>query len=291
MTNRSEHTILVSGATGQQGGAVARHLLQRGFRVRALTRHPDQEAARKLADAGAEIAEGNFEDRTSLNRALNGAYGAYSVQNTWTAGVEGEVRQGKAFADAAKDADIQHFVYSSVGGAERNTGIPHFDSKWEIEEHIREVDLPATILRPVFFMNNWSGFKEPIAGGQLPQPLSPDTPLQQIAASDIGAFAAIAFANPDDWVGRARELAGDELTMTETAEAFSRVLNREVEHVQVPWGVFEEQAGEEMTTMYRWFEAQGYDADINALRTEYPALQRLEPFLREHGWEELAAAG
>ena len=291
MTNRSEHTILVSGATGQQGGAVTRHLLQRGFRVRALTRHPDQKAARNLADAGAEIAEGSFEDRTSLNRALDGTYGAYSVQNTWTAGVEGEVRQGKAFADAAKDAGVQHLVYSSVGGAERNTGIPHFDSKWEIEEHIRDIGLPATILRPVFFMNNWSGFKEPIAGGQLPQPLSPDTPLQQIAASDIGAFAAIAFANPDDWKGRARELAGDELTMTETAEVFSRVLGREVEHVQVPWGVFEEQAGEEMTTMYRWFEAQGYDADIDALRTEYPALQRLDPFLHEHGWEELASTG
>lgn len=292
MTTPNERTILVSGATGQQGGAVARHLLKEGFRVRALTRSPEGEAAQALADAGAELAEGNFEDRASLDAALDGAYGAFSVQNFMTAGgPNGEVRQGKAFADAAKDAGTPHFVYSSVGAAEKDTGIPHFDSKWQIEEHIRALELPATILRPVFFMENWAGYQDTIAGGQLPQPLSPDTALQQIAVDDIGAFAALAFRDPDDWLGRAVELAGDELTMTETAEAFSRVLGREVEHVQVPWEAFEEQAGEEMTVMYRWFEEVGYDADIEALREEYPDLERFEPFLREHGWGETALQG
>src|SRR5690625_1882813 len=152
-----KHTIVVSGATGQQGGAVARHLLDHNFHVRALTRNPSQRAARELAGAGAEVTEGDFYDTESLSRALDGAYGAFSVQNSNKAGVKNEIRQGKAFAEAAKKAGVNHFVYSSVGAAEKETGIPHFDSKWEIEEYIRLLELPHTILRPVYFMTNWLG--------------------------------------------------------------------------------------------------------------------------------------
>lgn len=279
-----QHTIVVSGATGQQGGAVARHLLERGFHIRALTRDPGQAAARALADRGAELVEGNLNDRASLDRALAGAYGAYSVQNFYEAGYENEIRQGKTFAEAAQEARVAHFVYSSVGGAERHTSIPHFESKWQVEEQIRATDLPATILRPVFFMDNWARFKDTLLGGQLPQPLSPDTSLQQIAVDDIGAFAALAFSNPDEWIGRAVEIAGDEQTMTKLAETFSLVLNREVKYVPVPWKAFEQQAGEEMALMFRWFESDGYEADIKALREEYPQLTSVESFLRTQGW-------
>ncbi|MGH8126319.1 MAG: NmrA/HSCARG family protein [Gammaproteobacteria bacterium] len=280
MIDPATRTILVSGATGQQGGAVARHLLDKGFQVRVLTRDPEQQIARAFAARGAEVVVGDFDDRASLERALDGAYGAYSVQNFWKSGMEAEVRQGKAFAEAAGDAGIEHFVYSSVGGAERGTGITHFDSKWEIEEHIRKLGLPATILRPVYFMDNWMNFKDAIVGGKLPQPLDPDTPFQQIAVDDIGAFAALAFANPDEWIGRAVEIAGDELTMTEIAETFGRVIGRKVEYLQLPWDAFTKQAGEELAAMYRWFQSDGYEADIKALREEYPPLTRLEPFLR-----------
>lgn len=280
-----QHIILVSGATGQQGGAVARHLLSKGFRVRALTRNGDQDAARALTDQGAEVVEGSFDDRASLDRALDGVYGAYSVQGFFEESVESEVRWGKAFADAASDAGVEHFVYNSVGGAERETGVPHFDSKWAIEEHIRALGLPATILRPVMFMNNWTTFtRDSILGGQLPQPLSPDTSLQVIAVDDIGAFAALAFSDPDTWIGRALEIAGDELTMTQAAETFGRVLGHQVEYVQVPWEAFEEQSGEELTVMYRWFEDEGYETDIAALRDMHPELVRLEPFLRAQDW-------
>lgn len=279
-----QHTIVVSGATGRQGGAVARHLLERGFHVRALTRNPDQTAARALADRGAELVEGNLGDRLSLDRALAGAYGAYSVQNFYEAGYENEIRQGTMFAEAAQKAGVAHFVYSSVGGAERHTGIAHFESKWQVEEQIRALDLPATILRPVFFMDNWAQFKDTLLDGQLPQPLSPDTSLQQIAVDDIGAFAALAFSNPGEWIGLAVEIAGDELTMTKLAETLRRVLSREVKYVQVPWEAFEQQAGEEIAMMYRWFESDGYEADIKALREEYPQLTSLESFLRAQGW-------
>lgn len=279
-----KYTILVSGATGQQGGAVLRHLLDIGFHVRVLTRNPNQTTARDLAESGVEVFKGDFMERDSLDRALDGVHGAFSVQNAHSAGIEGEIEQGKAFADAAKDANVKHFVYTSVGGAERNTGIPHFDSKGEIEKHIHSIGLPATILRPVFFMNNWTRFKETILGGQLLSPLSPDTKLQQIAVDDIGFFAALAFADPDKWIDQAIEIAGDELTMTETAETFSHALDQKVEFVQVPWDKWEEQAGEEMTTMYRWFEEKGYQADIKKLRDLHPGLKNLTSFLQTQDW-------
>ena len=163
----AERAILVTGATGQQGGAVVRHLRTQGFAVRALTRDGQSPAARALAAEGVEVVQGDLDDRASLDRALAGAYGVYSVQNFALTGVEGEVRQGTTLADAAKATGIQHFVYSSVGSADRQTGIPHFESKFRIEEHIRAIDLPHTILRPVFFMENFGYARDAILGGTL----------------------------------------------------------------------------------------------------------------------------
>lgn len=282
-----DRTILVTGATGHQGGAVARHLLQRGFRVRALTRNPDKPAARALAEKGAELVEGNLDDRASLDRALQGAYGAFSVQNFWETGYEREVEQGKRLADAARDAGVEHFVYSSVGSAHRNTGLSHFESKWEIENHVRELDLPYTIFRPVFFMDNWETpfLRGSILAGTLAQPLDPDVSFQQVAVDDIGAFVATAFENRDQWLRRETDLAGDERTMPGIAEAFGRVIGRPVTYFQVPWEEFRKAAGEEYHTMYRWFQEVGYDVDIPALRREAPQLTDFEQYLRQSGWE------
>jgi uncharacterized protein YbjT (DUF2867 family) len=129
---------------------------------------------------------------------------------------------------------VEHFIYSSVGSAHGQTGIPHFESKWEVEEYVREIGLPYTILRPVFFMQNWEMMCEMILGGTLAQPLDPDKPFQQVAVEDVGAFAAIAFENPDRWIELEVDLAGDEQTMPEMAETFGRVLGREVSYYQVP---------------------------------------------------------
>ncbi len=180
---------------------------------------------------------------------------------------------------------MRHVVYSSVGSAHRETGIPHFDSKGEIEEYKRQTDLPYTILRPVFFMQNWEMMRDQILDGTLAQPLDPEKPLQQVNVEDIGAFAAIAFERPDEWLGREVDLAGDELTMPEVAEAMSLVTGQEVEYYQVPWDEFEEQMGEEFTVMYRWFNEVGYEANIGALREIYSELATLEQYLRSHGWE------
>jgi uncharacterized protein YbjT (DUF2867 family) len=247
-----EPLILVCGATGKQGGAVARSLLERGFRVRALTRDPQKPEAQALAEQGAEVVQGDMEDRSAVDQVLiEGVYGVFSVQNFWETGYDGEVQQGKTVADAARAAGVDHFVYSSVGSAHRKTGIPHFESKREIEEHVRQIGLPFTIFRPTFFMQNWEWTREMILGGTLAQPLDPDKPLQQVAAEDIGAFAAIAFENPDSWIGREVDLAGDEQSMSEIAETFGRVIGREVSYYQVPWDQFEEQMGEEATLNLR----------------------------------------
>jgi uncharacterized protein YbjT (DUF2867 family) len=265
-----------------------RNLLKRGFAVRALTRDPEKPEAGELAGLGAEVVSGDLEDRSSIERVLDGVHGVFSVQQFWESGVEGETRQGMKLTDAAKAAGVEHLVYSSVGSAHRETGIPHFDSKWEVEEHVRASGVPYTVLRPVFFMQNWEMMRDPILGGTLPQPLDPEKPFQMIDADDIGVFAAMAFENPNGWTGREVDLAGDELTMPEIADTFSRVIGGQVDYFQTPWDQFEEQMGEEYTVMYRWFDDHGYEADIAGLRKEYQGLVSFEQYLRSHGWENAA---
>jgi uncharacterized protein YbjT (DUF2867 family) len=282
--------ILVSGATGQQWGAVARSLLGRGIGVRALTRDPEKPEAKELVDLGAEVASGDLEDRSSIERVLDGVRGVFSVQQSWETGVEGKVRQGVLLADAAKAAGVDHYVYSSVGSAHRETGIPHFESKWEVEEHVRGNGVPYTVLRPVFFMQNCEFLREPILGGTLPQPLDPDKSFQTVDANDIGVFAAMAFENPGEWIGREVDLAGDEMTMPQIADTFSRAIGRQVDYFQVPWDQFEEQMGEEYTVMYRWFDEHGYEADIAALKEEHPGLVAFEQYLRANGWENAGSS-
>src|SRR5215471_20489702 len=150
-----ERIVMVTGATGRQGGAVVRHMLPKGWKLRALTRNPKNYAAQELARKGVEVAQGDLEDPASLDRAARGVYGIYSVQDFWSIGVKREVQQGKNVADAAKKTGVEHFVYSSAGGAERNSGIDHFESKWEVENYIRKLGLPATMIRPVAFMANY----------------------------------------------------------------------------------------------------------------------------------------
>jgi uncharacterized protein YbjT (DUF2867 family) len=281
-TKKRSQTILVTGATGQQGGATLRHLRKAGFPVRALTRHPDEPQARALAGQVVELAQGDMDDRISLTRALDDAYGVFSVQNSHTAGIEGEIRQGIQLADLARTSNIEQFVYSSVGSADQRTGIPHFDSKFRIEEHIRATGMHYTIVRPVFFMENWLGMRQTIEAGTLSLPLSPTTRLQMIATDNIGGAVAAAFEHPKKWQNRVVELAGDELSMTELAAVFSTVSGREVRYVQAPWDEFEKQAGKEMTLMYRWFEEVGYHVDISATRLEHPDLLTFDHWMNLH---------
>ena len=236
MANKGK-TLLITGATGRQGGAVLRHLLkQGGWRLRALVHRVDPRRIDGLKQQGVEVVQGDLEDVPSLESAVRGAYGVYSVQNFWEVGAPREVQQGKNLAAVAKKAGVKHFVYSSVGGAERNTGIPHWESKWEIENYIRRLGLPATILRPASFMETYHILEVEVGilKGKLADPVRGDKPYQTIATDDIGAFAALAFQRPQDFMGLELEIAGSELTNPEAAKVFSRVMGKPVKFRKLP---------------------------------------------------------
>jgi uncharacterized protein YbjT (DUF2867 family) len=286
----SDKTVLVTGATGRQGGAVIRHMRPKGWKLRALTRKTNRYAAQALARQGVELVQGDLEDPASLERAVRGVYGVYSVQDFWSVGFRREVQQGKNLADAAEKAGVEHFVYGSVGGAEGNIGILPWETKWEIEKYIRQLRLPATILRPVAFMETYHVLQVEVRllKGQLVHPVRGDKPYQTIATDDIGAFAALAFERPKEFIGMELEIAGSELTNLEAAEVFSRVLNRPVKFIKLPMLIVKLFMDKEFYKMSRWFNDGGFKANVTELRRKYPEvhLRTLEQWLREDRWDK-----
>lgn len=264
----NERTILITGATGKQGGAVARHLAGKGFALRAMTRKPDSDAAKALAARGVEVVAGDLDDAGSLERAATGAWGVFAVQNTWEAGVEKEEEQGKRLAKVARDKGVQHFVYSSVGSANRQTGIPHFDNKFRVEETVKSLGFPShVILRPVFFFENlpspWF-----MHGDSLVTALAPTTKLQMIASDDIGRIAARTFTHATQHAGQAYELGGDALTMPEAATVLGRALGRTIQYTQIPIAEVRKNS-EDFALMLEWFDRVGYAADVPALERTF----------------------
>jgi uncharacterized protein YbjT (DUF2867 family) len=287
--SNADKTVLVTGATGRQGGAVVRHMRAKSWNLRALTRNTSSYAAKQLACQGIELVQGDLDDPESLERAAHGVYGIYSVQDFWTVGARREIQQGKNLANAAKRAGVEHLVYSSAGGAERKSGITHFETKWEVEKHIRALKLPATVFRPAAFMETYHILEVEVGllKGKLADPIRGDKPYQTIATDDIGGFVALAFERPKDFIGAEIEIAGSELTNIQAAEVFSRVLNRPVRFQKLPMPIVRLFLGKEFYQMFRWFNHAGYQADVDGLRTRYPelALRTLEDWLREEGWE------
>lgn len=277
--------ILVTGATGRQGGAVARQLLSAGVRVRAMTRKPGSDPARALAARGAEVVQGDLDDPASVERALEGVWGTYAVQNTWEAGVEKEEEQGTRMAELARGKGVQHFVYASVGSAHRKTGIPHFENKARIEETVRRLRFPShVILRPVFFMENFLGpsFAGGIRQGRLVIALAPTTKLQMIAVEDIGEIGRRAFLDHARLAGREIDLAGDELTMPEAARILSEGLGRPVEFERQPIEPVRA-FSEDFALMLEWFDRVGYEADIAGLEREFSLeLMRFRRWVEAH---------
>ena len=283
----NEKIIAVTGATGQQGGAVARKLLADGWKVRALTRDVNKPAAQELASLGAEVVAGDMEDRAQLDNAFNGVYGVFSVQNFWlpNVGFEGEITQGKNVANAVKDANVQHLVFSSVGAAHRGLGQKHFESKWIIEQHIHSLETPYTILRPASFFENFNWERAFILNGTFNAiGLKPEKERQFIAVEDIAVFVALALSDPKQYLGKTIELAGDALTESQIVDTFAKVIGRPVK-LSMPTEGEGRRTEEEMIAMFNFFNGEAYDADIPALRKLHPGLLTLEQFLRKNGWE------
>jgi uncharacterized protein YbjT (DUF2867 family) len=278
MTN--DRTILITGVTGQQGGAVAQALQGSRFHLRGLTRKPESARAAELTRQGIEIVKGDLDDEATLRPALAGAWGVFGVQNAGEAGLEREEAQGKRLATLAREAGVEHYVYTSVGSADKQTGVPHFENKWRIEETVRGLRFPShVILRPVFFMENLvAPFS--LQGSTLAWALGQGTKLQMIAVDDIGWFGAHAFTDAAALNRREIDLAGDVGTLLDAAAILTKALGRPIAFVQTPIEPVR-QFSKEIALMLEWFERVGYSADIAGLEREFGrALTKLPDWAR-----------
>jgi uncharacterized protein YbjT (DUF2867 family) len=280
--------VVVTGATGKQGGAVVKNLLERGHEVRAVTRNTDSAKARELANTGVTLVRASLEDTAALRKALEGATSLFAMTTPYEAGARAETRQGISAADAAKAAGV-HLVYTSVGSANRHTGVPHFESKYEVEKHIARSGVRATILAPVYFMENIYFGKDQLAKGIYATPLPPTRQLAQVAVADIGAVAVRILEDPDRFAGKRFDLASDELTGNDVAAILSRVTGRPFTHFQVPLDVVRQSLGEDGAKMAEWFNRVGYTVDLAALRHEFRdvAFHDFESWAKAQDWSTL----
>jgi len=283
-SSAESRVILVSGATGTQGGAVARELVNRGYQVRGLTRNPSSETSRALAALGVEMVHGDFDDPMSLDRAMEGVDGVFSVQQYRGVGVDGEIRQGRAFADAARRAGVGHFVYTSVLYARLDSGVPQFESKREIEDYVRSLGLSYSIIRPASFMRNLEADREAALNGVYRSSFPPGKARLHIAPSDIGRFAAEAFDDPEAWNGREIDIAGDRISYTDIAAAMSRVIGRTVRYEPLSPEEYSANATPTDRARDQWYLELEYPLDVDALRAEFPWLMTVEDYFREAGW-------
>lgn len=285
MDTQRNKNILVVGATGNQGGATVRQLLSRGWSVRALVRSVEAPPARELADLGAELFRGDLNDPESLSAATTAVHGVFVVLPVTPEALMShsdlEARQGIALLNAAVESGVRHVVYSSVGGLDRQPAETPYQSKIDIERHLQSLSVNATILRPVAFMENWlsPAYAQGLEEGFLRTALQPEKAIQLIAVEDIGRFAADAFDDPVTYGDRILELAGDELTAPQIADAVTRATGRRLEYVQLQYG----QIHPLFAQAFRWLNEEGYRADIPALRQLEPALMGFETWLKQTG--------
>lgn len=295
--SHSNREILVIGATGLQGGTVVRHLLAHGYRVRALCRDPGSQAARAVSDKGVRVVRGDLEDRASLDAAVKGVYGVFSVQNYWQGfperklGQEGETRQGKNLLDAAHAAGVRHFIQSSGAGVTIAPELPVNAGKLAVERYGRSIGIPFTVMRPVFLMETFSnpvwGMRDALLDGRLDLPVSAETRIQLLAADDLADFVMMAFERPDDFVGAVFDLASVQHTMVEVAETFQRVMGRPVRFTGRPEHVQRlEEIDADLAELFRiQLYERGFQAFVPALRALHPRMHSLESYLRKAGWE------
>ena len=282
-------TVFVSGATGQQGGALARVLCERGHRVRALTREPDSPAAQELRRLGIEVARGDFEDPGSVIRAARNADAAFAVGTPYEEGPDAEVRQGRELVEALEEAAVPYIVYSSVANADLKTGIPHFESKAKVERHLSFLGVPYSIVAPVFFMENFRSpaFVSALRDGKLAMALSPHRPLGMIAVEDVATFTALAIERRSEFEGKRIDIGADELSGTETAAILADASGRRIAYEEIQRdGLNADWAKNE------WFSRERYKFDAPRLRREYPEVpwRTLREWAAAQDWSVLTAS-
>lgn len=279
--------ILVFGATGKQGSVASLALKEAGFAVRGTTRDLKGEVASRLEDAGIEMVRADIDDTESVRQSLSDIYGLYLIVPSMYD--HDDLGYAKVVLEPALEIGVQHLVYLSYLSADPDHGCKDA-MKQKTEDYIRGLGLPYTMVRSVEFMEDFNGWwRDEILEHGISDPRDGDFPRQFIACKDLASFAVQAFKNPEEWMGKAINVAGDEMSNTEMAEIFSRVLGRPVPLNLITWEEWEERyhIPSVIVDVWKWYNKTRFVADVKGLREKYPHMQRLEDFLRETGWEDL----
>jgi uncharacterized protein YbjT (DUF2867 family) len=276
--------VAVVGATGRQGSAVVRHLLQDGWQVRALTRNPSSDAAQALLSLGVEVQQADTEDPSTLRTPFQGAYGLFNVQNPQTIGFDAEVRQGRNVAEAAAEAGIRHVVYGAAGVSDQPTGVGSWDSKLVIAERFRELGLPLTVLRPMAFMELMTdkGYYPQFSTWHLmPKLMGPTRQVGWLCVDDVGAIAARMFADPERWSGEVLGLASDVRSIDECRAMWQERTGRKPRGLPMPEKLFERFVGKDLTTMWQWLRTGQFDMSTQLTREVLPEARTIKEWLAQ----------
>lgn len=283
MTSDAKRIIVVTGATGRQGGAVARSLLKSGWHVRALTRTPNSQKAQSLASLGAEVIQGDMNAPQTLKAAFRDAYGVYSVQNHMLSNLDNEIKQGKAVAEAAKDVGIQYLVYGSAGIG-KPTGVGSWDSKLQVEAHMKRLHLPLTILRPMAFMQLMldQGYYPPVSTWHLmPKLMGDQRPVGWISTDDLGIIAAKVFADPDRFIDQEIKLASDVKSIAECRSLYRDVMGKNPPRFLMPVWMFKRFVGTDLITMWQWLKTETIDLDTQPTLAIHPDALTVDRWLHQ----------
>ncbi len=278
-------TIFVTGATGNQGGAVASHLIKNGYHVKALTRNTDSAKAQNLQKLNVELIKGDLNNLNSFREHLKDVDGIFSVQAIGK-GIDVEIKQGTDLANLAKEYGVNHLLYSSVTGADLNTGIPHFDSKFKIENHIRQTDLPFTIIRPASFFENFliPQVKNRILKGKLASPVNKDKIQQLISTDDIGSLSVDIFQNRDKYLGKTLTIASEEMDTQQIANTFTQVLGKQVDYQKLPMLLVRLLMGKGLYKMFKYINENDavFLKDLQQFKIEHPQLTTLKQWIKQN---------
>lgn len=283
MESNNGKLILVTGITGKQGGATAKHLLAAGFKIRGLSRKPDGKKALLWISKGVEMKGGNLNKPESLKGIMDGVYGVFITTNFWEPGAgKRELQQAKYLADLAAQQQVSHVIMASVCRCDDNPDLAHFITKYQSEQYIRSLGLKFTFLRAVYFMDNLlpSDQGARFHWAVLPDILKSNTTLQMIATDDIGWFAAKAFLNPNEYANKTIDLAGDELTYPELEKTYIKVYGLQPRTSGLMKWFIMTFFGE-IRKMMNWYKEPRFHANIDELRKLHPNLLDFESFLMQ----------
>jgi len=275
--------IFVTGATGNQGGAVVRNLLSKGIYIKALVRNPTAAAAKNIAHEHVEIIKGDLNNPETYKEHLQETDGVF-CNLVFKYGVNKEIKQGFDLINLSKENHIKHFVYSSVIGCDLNTGLPHWESKFKIENHLKESGMDYTIIRPSSLYENLliPQVKSGIMKGKLVMPVHKNKVQQFICSEDIGKTVAAIFSDTGKYSGKTITLAAEQMDGEQLAKVFSKALNREMKFQQLPMFIVWLAMGKNLGKMFRWINNNDavFVKDIPSLRNEFPGMTSMEEWIK-----------